>query len=78
MSAKFCCTCIHWEKDVLARVGQSFGICDEPIVTSKVMQDTDKHLSEEEVLYTDPYFGCIYWRQNDGSLFGTDKIVKNL
>lgn len=74
---KFCCTCIHWERVVPDVAGDNFGICDNVAVATKVALDGKTHLEEEGTLWTEQYFGCIYWRENDGSLLSTDDIVKD-
>lgn len=74
--AKFCCTCIHWEKNIITRVDEKFGICHDVIASSKVFQDAETRLNEDSTVFTEAHFGCVYWRENDGSLFSTDDIVK--
>lgn len=76
-TAKFCCTCIHWEKDILIRTTEKFGICNDVIASSKIIQDRETKLNEDNTVYTEAYFGCIYWRENDGSLLSIDDVVKD-
>lgn len=72
--ANFCCKCIHWEKvDLIA--AESFGVCDNVSVATKVALDGKTHLGEEGTLWTEAYFGCVYWRQNDGSLLNFEDII---
>jgi hypothetical protein len=75
MSAKFCCTCIHWEKDIFTRVGEKFGICHDVVAPGKIVMDTNTTLNDETILYTEEYYGCIYWRENDGSLLNFKYII---
>jgi hypothetical protein len=76
MSAKFCCTCIHWEK-VAPIAGDAFGICHDVGVSMKVALDGKSNLSEEGTFWTEAYFGCVYWRENDGSLLSINEIVED-
>jgi hypothetical protein len=73
MAAKFCCTCLHWEK-IAPVSGDQFGICQDVGVAMKVAMDGKTHLAEEGTLWTEAYFGCIYWRENDGSLLSLNDI----
>lgn len=78
MAAKFCCTCIHWEKDILTRVEEKFGICHDVIAPDKVIQDRETKINEDNTLYTESYFGCVYWRENDGSIIKFKSTPKEL
>lgn len=73
--SKFCQTCIHWEKDIFTRLGGKFGICHDLLATDKIIQDRETKLTEDGTTYTAEYFGCIYWRENDGSLININKTL---
>lgn len=74
--AKFCTTCHHWEKDVFKSAGDTFGVCHDVVASSKVKQDSEAKINEGTV-YTESYFGCIYWRENDGVLVKIDPKLGN-
>lgn len=76
--AKFCDSCIYWEKVVPQVSGDNFGICHNVEVAMKVAMDGKTHLAEDGALWTAQYFGCVHWRENDGSLLSTDDIVKDI
>ncbi|MBS1762248.1 MAG: hypothetical protein JSR00_05195 [Bacteroidetes bacterium] len=40
-----------------------------------VALDGKTHLSEGGAFWTEEFFGCIYHRENDDSLFGFDDII---
>jgi hypothetical protein len=73
----FCHTCIFYEKDIFTRTGDKFGICSNTSVAMKVALDGKTHLEEEGTFYTAEYFGCIYWRENDGTLLDINKTIKD-
>lgn len=73
MSFKFCYTCINWEK-VDNDANDSFGICHDVIVGMKVSVEKEDSTEEGE-LWTNGYFGCIYWRENDGSIVSFKDII---
>jgi hypothetical protein len=71
---KFCNTCIHWEK--LHPTVSSSGICHSADVSLNVkMNYSDMNMDAEGTLWTEPYFGCVYWRENDGSLININKTI---
>ncbi len=72
----FCSTCLFYEKDIFQRTGDSFGICHNTTVAMKVALDGKSHLEEGGTFYTADYFGCIYWRETDGTLIDINKILK--
>ena len=74
--SKFCKTCIYWEKVVPQVSGDNFGVCQDVSVSMKVAMDGKSHLSEEGALWTEQYFGCVYWRENDGSILNIEEAVK--
>lgn len=76
MPSKFCLNCYCWEEVATKVTGDTFGICHNVAVKDKVAVDGKAHVLEEGTLWTEEYFGCLYWRENDGSLFGIDKYVK--
>ncbi len=73
--SSFCKNCIHWEGELFRRIKEVYGICDHPLVLGMIMLDTQKALHEEKALYTEQFFGCIHFQENDGSLFSTDEII---
>lgn len=75
--SKFCNNCINWEKVIPQVSGDNFGICQDISVAMKVAMDGKTHLGEEGALWTEQYFGCIYWREDDGSLLSIDDIVND-
>ena len=76
--AKFCGSCVHWEKVTPQVGGDNFGICQSTFVGMKVAVDGKTHLGEGGALWTEQYFGCICHQPNDGSLLSTDKAVKKI
>ena len=74
MSFKFCSTCIHWEK-IAPKPTDAFGICTDVSVAMNVNLMPKSNLSEDNVMWTTANFGCIYWREDDGSLLSTDDEV---
>lgn len=79
MPGHFCLSCHSWEK-IFTRATGEFGICHNPAVKDKVGMDDDNktNMEDDGVLYTESYFGCIYWRENAGGLFGTDKYADDV
>jgi hypothetical protein len=75
--AKFCCTCIHWEADIFTRVGEKFGACHDVIAPSKIVQDRETTINDKTILYTEAYFCCNYWRENNGSLMAIHNAIKH-
>lgn len=73
----FCHTCTFYEKNIFTRVGESFGICHNVAVATKLAVDGRSVLGEDGIIYTEEYFGCVYWREGDGTLIDTSKIVKD-
>jgi len=74
---KFCHTCVSFEKGIFTRVGEKFGMCHNVAVKSKVALDGENIIGQDGVIYTEEYFGCIYWRENNGVLIDTSKIIKD-
>ena len=74
---KFCCTCVRWD-NAMPAPAEGFGICTDVGVSMRVALDSSTHMREKGTLWTDPYFGCIFWRPNNGSLIDINKIVKDL
>lgn len=72
----FCKSCHSWEKGIFTRAGESFGLCHNVAVATKVVVDGNTVLGEDGSIYTEEYFGCVYWRENRGSLIDTSKIIK--
>jgi hypothetical protein len=73
--ANFCRDCISWER-LDPVIGQGFGICHNVGVAMKVAMDGKTHLAEDGILWTDAYFGCIYWRDTPNALVDVSKILK--
>lgn len=74
---QFCHTCIFYEKEIFTRHGdEKFGICSNVSVSMKVALDGATHMEEDGTFYTEQYFGCIYWRENNGVLIDTSAIIK--
>jgi len=72
----FCCTCVQWEKDIFTRIGEKFGICHHVIVETKVIQDRETKINEDNTLFTESYFGCVYWREGNYVLIDLNKEIK--
>ena len=72
-----CHTCHSYEKEIFTRSGESFGICHSIAVATKVALDSATILGQDGIVYTEAYFGCVYWRENNGVLIDTSKIVKD-
>lgn len=73
--SNFCNKCIQWEKVTPQLAGSNFGICHDVSVAMKVALDGKTHLGEDGAFWTEAYFGCVHWRENDGSLLGFDDII---
>lgn len=73
----FCHTCIFYEKDIFSRGADSFGVCRNVEVSMQVVSDGKSQLEEEGTFYTSKYFGCIYWRENDGTLIDINKTLED-
>jgi len=73
--SKFCCTCTYWEK-VAPMSGSMSGLCHDTSVHMKVGLEGFSCLNQGGQFWTAANFGCIQWRENDGSLLSTDKHVK--
>ncbi len=75
--ANFCNECCFWEKNILYKVGSNFGICHCVEVSMKLFTDTTHKLkeSEEQVLYTDGYFGCVQHRKGPPLLFNFEEDI---
>ncbi len=76
--SKFCCTCIHWDGAIIHRAGDEFGICKDIVASSKIIQDRETKLNEDSTLYTEKFFGCVYWRDSFESIIkiGDSKRLK--
>lgn len=61
MPANFCKNCIHWEANILTRAGENFGICDHVVVGTKVIADTERRIVDNGTIYTEEFFGCVYF-----------------
>lgn len=72
---KFCQNCNYWTKVAPRISGTNFGICNSTSVAMHVALDGKTHLSEGGAFWTEEFFGCIYHRENDDSLFGFDDII---
>ena len=72
----FCQTCIYYEKNIFTRTGESFGMCKNVEVSMKVAVDGKSVMEEDGAIYTEEYFGCIYWRGNGGTILNISNIVK--
>ena len=66
--ANFCKSCHFYEKNIFTRVGESFGLCHNVSVANKIAIDGSTVLGEDGSVYTEEHFGCVYWRQDGGSL----------
>jgi hypothetical protein len=77
MPAHFCKTCTAWAKAVFTRGDKSFGICNNNDVALRVSMDTEQRamLEDDGVLYTDEYFGCVFWREKNNILFDLGDII---
>ncbi len=73
----FCCTCIKWNK-IVPTEGSGLGICESIEVASKIVVEGRSTLCENYMIWTEPYFGCIHWRNNNGVLVSTDKYGKKI
>ena len=74
----FCKYCHFYQKEVFTRAGyEKFGICNNVIASSQMVQDTTTIYSENSVVYTEQYFGCVHWRDNPGVLIDVSAIVKD-
>lgn len=60
----FCISCSFYEKGIISRAGESFGVCHNVAVATKVLVDGKTVLGEDGVIYTEEYFGCVYWRNH--------------
>lgn len=65
MPAPFCKHCIYWEKDIIDRGGDKFGICDNVLVPPSLLVDTKTEVNETETVYTEQWFGCIYFSEGN-------------
>jgi len=75
--AKFCNTCYCWEK-VGPQAVNVLGACHSEEVKLKVHLDFPNiDRDEEGQLWTDQFFGCVHWKQNDGSLVSINKTLRN-
>lgn len=72
---KFCHTCHSYEGGIFTRAGESFGVCHNISVSTKIVLDGNTILAEDGIIYTEEYFGCIYWRENNGTLIDLGKTV---
>ncbi|MBS1760649.1 MAG: hypothetical protein JST23_11060 [Bacteroidetes bacterium] len=71
----FCQNCISWTKVAKRVSGDNFGVCDNIGVAMNIAIDGKTCTSDEGTFWTEEFFGCIYHRENDGSLFGFDDII---
>jgi len=72
----FCINCSFYEKGIITRVGESFGLCHNVAVATKVLIDGKTVLQEDGSIYTEEYFGCVYWCNHGPGLFGIKEILK--
>lgn len=72
--ANFCTDCIHWER-LHPKPSTEKGICSDGSVAMHVAIEEGSGMIESGTLWTSPYFGCVYWRDNDGSLLNFDDII---
>ena len=73
MPGNFCNTCQFWEGPVFQRSGDDFGQCHQVMVHSKVTTETKTVLEEDGTVFTEAFFGCVYWRDK-GNNFLTDHL----
>jgi hypothetical protein len=73
--SKFCQNCVSWTKVATRISGNNFGICNNVGVEMKIAIDGKTCTSDDGAFWTEEYFGCIYHRENDGSLLGFDDII---
>lgn len=73
MPGKFCCNCTNWENVKGSKDSQ--GICHDVMVASNVTIEHEKTFTQDGQLWTNGYFGCIYWRENDGSIVDFEDII---
>lgn len=76
MAGNFCKNCIHWEANILNRAGENFGICDHVVVGTKVIADTEKRIIDNGTIYTEEFFGCVYWSGKENSLLSINKTIE--
>lgn len=72
----FCINCSFYEKEIFTRAGESFGVCHNVAVATKVLVDGKTVLEEDGAIYTEEYFGCVYWRNHEGGLFNIKNVSK--
>lgn len=72
----FCINCSFYEKGILTRIGESFGICHNVAVATKVLVDGKTVLGEDGSIYTEEYFGCVYWRNHGPGLLDLKEVLK--
>lgn len=72
----FCISCSFYEKGIISRAGESFGICHNVAVATKVLVDGKTVLAEDGVIYTEEYFGCVYWRNHGPRILDLKDVLE--
>jgi hypothetical protein len=72
----FCINCSFYEKGIITRAGESFGICHNVAVATKVLVDGQTVLGEDGIIYTEEYFGCVYWRNHGPRILDLKDVMK--
>lgn len=75
MAGKFCRLCHSWEF-VGKKDGSDFGVCHNPAVPNNLAVEGKTFSTDDGTLWTGEYFGCVYWRENEGRLLDVEEIIK--
>lgn len=76
--SNFCKTCHYYEKGIFTRAGESFGVCHNIAVATKVAVDGESVLGGDGIIYTEEYFGCVYWRADEGRILDIRDTIKGV
>ncbi len=68
MALPICKHCAYYEPDILQRTGESFGICHNKALSTKIIVDGKNLTEEDAVKYFEEYMGCILFREGKTQL----------
>lgn len=77
MAGKFCKNCISWDGELFRRVNESFGLCEDSAAGSKIIADSVGKLQDSQAVYTEAFFGCVYYRDKPQVLINITNVLKD-
>lgn len=68
---------MHWEKGIFTNTEGSFGCCHHVIASTLVITDNEQKLSEDNIMYTEKFFGCVYHQKGDYVIVDLTNTLNN-